>query len=204
MSKRFIPIKLEEAKVVASSSPCIPLTRREFLKGTGIITGTLALSSVLGALAPSRVWAVELKTLSAAEGDAIIKFARTLYPHKTLADAVYALVAKGLDADAAGNSQTAAMLRDGVARLNKEAGGNFASANDAARLKAAKAIEGTPFFGAVRGKCVTSLYNNDMAFAHFGYQGSSWERGGYIKRGFNDLKWLSNPPETASPRPFSG
>lgn len=201
MSRRFIPIMLDEEQLTPPALPCIPLTRREFLKGTGILTGTLALSSVLGAIAPSRAWAVELKTLSAAEGDTIIKFARVLYPHKTLADAVYALVAKDLDAEAATNSQTAAMLRDGVAQLNKAAGGNFASAGDAVRLKAAKALEGSPFFNGVRGKCITSLYNNDMAFAHFGYPGSAWEKGGYIKRGFNDLKWLPNPPESASPRP---
>jgi hypothetical protein len=54
----------------------------------------------------------------------------------------------------------------------------------------------------VRGQCISSLYNNDMAFAHFGYPGPSWEKGGYINRGFNDLKWLPDPPAAASPAPY--
>ena len=60
------------------------------------------------------------------------------------------------------------------------------------------------FFNAVRGQCVTSLYDNDMAYALFGYPGSAWEKGGYITRGFQDLKWLPNPSQEASPPPFMG
>ena len=67
-----------------------------------------------------------------------------------------------------------------------------------------QAIEGTPFFNTVRGQCVTSLYDNDMAYAALGYPGSAWEKGGYITRGFQDLKWLPAPPAAASPRPELG
>jgi hypothetical protein len=56
----------------------------------------------------------------------------------------------------------------------------------------------------VRGQCVTSLYDNDMAYAVFGYPGSAWEKGGYITRGFQDLKWLPAPSKEASPPPFMG
>jgi len=68
-----------------------------------------------------------------------------------------------------------------------------------------KSIAGTPFFEKVRGKAITSLYNNELAFAHFGYEGNAWRKGGgYLTRGFNDLKWLPNPSEKASPKPFLG
>jgi len=56
----------------------------------------------------------------------------------------------------------------------------------------------------VRGQCMSSLYNNDMAFAAFGYPGSAWEKGGYITRGFQDLKWLPAPSKEDSPPPFKG
>jgi hypothetical protein len=56
----------------------------------------------------------------------------------------------------------------------------------------------------VRGKCVTSLYDNDMAYAALGYPGSAWEKGGYITRGFQDLKWLPAPSAEASPAPYLG
>jgi len=179
-----------------------PLARREFLRGSGILMGTIAAGSALAALAPSPVWAVELKVLSKSEGAALMKLGRTLYPHKKLPDAVYALLAKDLDA-AAADGKTAQMLREGIAGLDKATGG-FAKASDAKRLAAVKAIEGTPFFNAVRGKCITSLYDNDMAYAVFGYPGSAWEKGGYITRGFQDLKWLPAPPLNASPKPWLG
>lgn len=182
----------------------LPLTRRSLLRGSGLLLGTLATGSVLSALAPSRAWAVELKTLSSAEGTTLMKMGRVLYPHSKLPDAVYALLAKDLDGAATSDAKTITLLRDGIADLDKAAGGNFAKAPAAKQLAAVKSLEGKPFFAAVRGKCVTSLYDNDMAFAAFGYPGSSWEKGGYITRGFQDLKWLPSPSKEASPPPWMG
>jgi len=176
----------------------LPLARRDFLKGSGILMGSIATGSVLAALAPSPVWAVELKTLSAAEGQTLMAMGRVLYPHKKLPDAVYALLAKDLDGKADG------ALRDGIRALDQAAGGSFVKASAAQKLQLVKAIEGTPFFNTVRGQCITSLYDNDMAFAVFGYPGASWEKGGYITRGFQDLKWLPAPSADASPKPWMG
>jgi hypothetical protein len=206
---RVIPI----ASPTADSGACgersgevpklqLPLARREFLKGSGVLMGTIAAGSALAALAPSPAWAVELKTLSTAEGEALMKMGRTLYPHKKLADAVYALLAKDLDGKASGDAATAKTLRDGIAALNAAAGGNFAKAGAKKQLDIVKGMEGQPFFNTVRGQCITSLYDNDMAYATFGYPGSAWEKGGYITRGFQDLKWLPAPPLDASPKPY--
>jgi len=183
----------------AQPRPQIALTRREFLKGAGILTGTLAASSILTALAPSRAWALELKTLTSSQGDALLQMGKVLYPHKGLPDAVYALLAKDLDGAAGKDPKTAQMLAEGIASLDKAAVGSFVTVSDAKKLEAVKSLEGTPFFSTVRGQCIPSLYNNDMAFAHFGYPGGSWDKGGYINRGFNDLKWLPDPPASASP-----
>ena len=100
----------------------LPLTRRSLLRGSGVLLGTLAAGSALTALAPSRAWAVELKTLSSAEGTTLMKMGRTLFPHDKLPDAVYALLAKDLDAGATADSKTTAMLRDGIVSLDKAAG----------------------------------------------------------------------------------
>ena len=203
---RVIPIA---TRPVAAASTCheddgqvpklnLPLARREFLKGSGILMGTIATGSVLAALAPSPVWAVELKTLSKAEGQTLMAMGRVLYPHKQLPDAVYALLAKDLDGKADAAFQAA------IKALDEAAGGSFVKAPAAKKLQVVKAIEGTPFFNAVRGQCITSLYDNDMAYAVFGYPGSAWEKGGYITRGFQDLKWLPAPSKEASPPPFFG
>ncbi len=182
----------------------IPLARREFLKGSGILMGTIAVGSPLAALAPSPVWAVELKTLSKAEGETIMAMGRAMFPHAKLSDAVYALLAKDIDAVASGGTDAARMVRDGIATLNQGGNGNFAKADVATKKQTVKQMEGSPLFNAVRGQAITSLYNNDMAFATFGYPGSAWEKGGYITRGFQDLKWLPAPSAAASPKPYMG
>ena len=64
-----------------------------------------------------------------------------------------------------------------------------------------KGMRADGFFQAVRGTSVTALYNNKELWPLFGYEGSSYEFGGYLHRGFNDLSWLPDPPETASPKP---
>ena len=209
---RIIPIGLTPS---ADASSCgedsgevpkldLPLARREFLKGSGVLMGTLAAGTVLASLAPSPVWALELKTLSKAEGETLMAMGRVLYPHKKLPDAVYALLAKDLDAKAAGDATAATQIRDGIKSLDQAAGGRFAKAAAPRKLQIVKAMEGQPFFNTVRGQCVTSLYDNDMAFAALGYPGSSWEKGGYITRGFQDLKWLPAPSAQASPPPYMG
>jgi hypothetical protein len=182
----------------------LPLARREFLKGSGLLMGTLASGSLLATLAPSTAWALEMKKLSTAEGQTLMAMGRVLFPHKKLPDAVYALLAKDLDGKAAGDAGAAKMLQEGIAWLNKSGGGNFAKASEKQRNDIVRSMEGTAFFATVRGQCITSLYDNDMAYAVFGYPGSAWEKGGYITRGFQDLKWLPAPSKEASPPPFLG
>lgn len=178
----------------------LPLTRRDFLKGSGVLMGVLAAGTTVALLAPSPVWAVELKALSQAEGTSLMSLGRVLFPHAKLPDAVYALLAKDLD----GATAKTAELKAGIAALDKACDGNFSTASDAKKEAAVKAIEGTPFFNTVRGQCVTSLYDNDMAYAALGYPGASWDKGGYITRGFQDLKWLPEPSAADSPAPYMG
>lgn len=182
----------------------LPLARRQFLKGSGVLMGTLAAGSLLAALAPSPVWAVPLKKLNEAQGRALLAMGRTLFPHKKLPDAVYALLVKDLDAKAAADAKLAKQLSAGIAELDKAAGGRFVDAAAAEQLKAVQSLEKSGFFETVRGQCITSLYDNDMAFAALGYPGSSWDKGGYLTRGFQDLTWLPAPPQAASPPSFLG
>ena len=189
---------------VGSARPELPLTRRQFLKGSGVLFGTIAIGSPLAMLAPSPAWALELKALDSRSGETLLKFGRTLYPHETLPDAVYALLVKDLDAMAGADPKLAEQLRQGVLELDQAAGGAFSKASAAKQMAAVRALEGTPFFATVRGKCVTSLYDNEMTWVAFGYPGESWSKGGYIARGFQDLKWLPAPPESASPPPYMG
>ena len=181
-------------------------SRREFLKGTGTLVGTLwASSTALITLAPSRVWAIELKALDERTGKVLLVFTRQIFPHEKLDDAVYALVVKDLDTEAAGSADVKKLLTEGAAGLDKAAGGDFAAAAKDKQSQITASLSKTPFFEKVRGKAVVSLYNNELAFAHFGYEGNAFQKGGgYLLRGFNDLKWLPAPSAKASPAAFTG
>lgn len=201
---KTFPIAQDAASHDAAAKKNPPLTRRNLLKGTGVLMGTLVAGSPLALLAPSTAWALELKTLSHAEGDTLLQMGRVLFPHPQLPDAVYALLVKDLDAGASQDGAAAAQLREGLQHLDHLSGGSFLKAGAERRLEAVKSMEGQAFFNKVRGQCVTSLYDNEMAYTAFGYEGSSWEKGGYIMRGFQDLKWLPEPSAEASPPPFLG
>ena len=54
--------------------------------------------------------------------------------------------------------------------------------------------EATAFFQKIRSTAVASLCDNELAFAHFGYEGPAFAKGGYLKRGFDDLDWLPRSP----------
>lgn len=177
----------------------IPLSRRTFLKGSGsVLAGTLvAASGPIALLAPSTSWALELDSLDTSAGQTLLRLSRHLYPHPTLEDAVYALVVKDLDAAAAADPATAKLLKFGTQALDKAAGGNWLALSDDEQFLYVESLEGTPFFELVRSTAVVSLYNNDLAFAHFGYPGAKGDAG-YLRRGFSDLNWLPEPPPEAS------
>lgn len=176
----------------------VPLTRRELLKGTGVLLGTLAMTSTLAMFAPSRVWALELAHLNTHQGAVLLAMAKQLYPHKTLDDAVYALVVKDLDTKALHDAATHKQLVDGVRALDRKApGSDWTKQPEAAQARDIAAIAGTPFFETVRSTTIVSLYSNVLAYQHFGY-GASEGDGGYLFKGFNNLAWLPNPPEQDS------
>lgn len=184
--------------IVRKTSPNGALTRREFLRGAAVLTGVLAAGSTLAAFAPSRAWALETTHLNQLQAETLLAMAKALYPHKDLPDAVYALLVKDMDAQM-GDGAQATLVAEGVAKLNKQAAGAFSSLALDRQTALLQQMEADPFFQTVRGRCITSIYDNDMAYRHFGYEGEVWSKGGYLARGFDDLKWLPDPPPSASP-----
>ncbi|HJP36914.1 MAG TPA: tat (twin-arginine translocation) pathway signal sequence [Gammaproteobacteria bacterium] len=178
------------------------VTRREFIDAGCKLTGTLwAGSSAIAALAPARVWALELAHFNARQGHTLMRMTRIIYPHDALDDAVYALVVKDLDAAAAAEPESASVLAEGIENLDAAADGDWLAASAKRQLNIVETVAATPFFEKVRSTAIVSLYDNELAFAHFAYPGSAFEKGGYLHRGFDDLTWLSTPPPNASPIP---
>ena len=175
--------------------------RREFLQVTGVLTGVLAAGSPWALLAPSRAWALDLTALTSAEGTALMAATRTIAPHDRLEDAAYALVVHAVDAAAAKDAALHRQLKEGIASL----GSGFAAAAESSRVAVLKRLEPTPFFQGLRAQTLQVLYATPMAAKLFGYEGEAFSKGGYLTRGFNDLRWLPEVPLADSgPVPGAG
>ncbi|HVW69775.1 MAG TPA: twin-arginine translocation signal domain-containing protein [Steroidobacteraceae bacterium] len=171
-----------------------PVDRRKFLETTGVLTGLLAAGSPLLSFAPSRVWAVDLTSLTSAEAATLMAAVRTIAPHDTLEDAAYAVVIGSLDKAAGQDARLRKQLEEGVAGL----GAGFAQAPESERVAALRRIEPGPFFQDLRTQTLRVLYATPLAYAHFGYEGEAFSKGGYLFRGFNDLRWLPEVPQSDS------
>ncbi len=124
--------------------------------------------------------------------------ARTIAPHDKLDDAAYALVIQAIDTDAAKDTNTRKMIKEGLAALRAD----FAESSESERVEALKKIESSVFFQTMRLKTLQVLYSNPIAYAYFGYEGEAFSQGGYLFRGFNDLRWLPEvPSEDSGPLP---
>lgn len=177
----------------------IPLTRRRFLEGSTVLLGTLATGSTLSLIAPSRSWAVELTVFDETMANQLIKLTQVIFPHQDMPEAINALAVKDLDAMAAADDTLVSGFEEGFAALDASAGGDFMAADPATQLQAVTDNTDSTLFTTVRGQCITSLYDNELAYQHFGYEGDAFSKGGYLTRGFDDLSWLPDPPIWASP-----
>jgi hypothetical protein len=127
--------------------------------------------------------------------------ARQIYPHDQLDDIYYFAVVQELDSAAGAKPETAGLLRQGVSRLDRLKHTKFVSLSETEQITVLKQIDRGEFFEKVRSTALVALYNNHGVWKKLSYPGASYPIGGYLHHGFNDLNWLPDPPESASPKP---
>lgn len=168
--------------------------RRVFLKGAATAVPTVAIATSAG-LTIGDAWADDATTLTPATLKTLVKMARDIYPHDFLGDSYYITAVKPWDGKAAKDPEIKTMIVEGVARLDQDANNRhkvpYAQVPwEADRVVLLQGVEQSAFFQKIRGDLVVSLYNQKEIWPKFGYEGSSAEHGGYIKRGFADIDWL--------------
>jgi len=170
------------------------INRRQFLQTSGLVVAGAAVASGASALLfdPTTAWAITTKTLDEHTAKTLVTMSRYLYPHKRIEDDEYAKTIEGFDTKASTDRSFAKLLQDGVASLDTAAQGKWLDASDEVKLQALKSMEATPFFQTVRGALIGAAgpYNLPEVWKKFGYEGSSWQFGGYLARGFGDIAWL--------------
>ncbi len=171
------------------------LSRRDMLLSGGGVAAAAALTPTQ--VISGKAFAADPVAISAENFATLVKMARDLYPHDKIADNYYAVVIEGLDAAAKDDAAAREMLDKGVQLLDGLSermgyGKYAAAAKEEDRVAVLKVLEqqDPAFFGKIRGSLITGLYNNKELWAHFGYEGESASKGGYIARGFNDINWL--------------
>lgn len=168
--------------------------RRVFLKGAATAVPVAAVATSTG-LSITDAWADDATTLTPATMKTLVKIARDIYPHDSLADSYYITAIKPWDEKAAKDPAVKTLLTDGVSRLDQNARDRHKVAYaevpwETDRVVLLQAIEQGEFFQKLRSDLIASLYNQKEVWPKFGYEGSSAEYGGYINRGFADIDWL--------------
>jgi hypothetical protein len=138
---------------------------------------------------PRIALAANLSALNGTQAKEMLAMTRQLFPHDKLGDEYYWVVVESIDKDMAASPELATRIRDGLAKLNEVAGGDFTALDADKQIAAMNKLEETSFFSDMLSKTQFYFYNNKALWPKFGYEGSSWENGGYINSGFNDVKW---------------
>jgi hypothetical protein len=174
----------------------IAVSRRAFLKGSGLAAAGVTALSAGSLMLPAReALAASFTHLGADVGKTLLVMARDIFPHDKISDRFYMLAIEPYDAAAAKDPALAKLIGDGIAQLNALATAQFGKPyaevpTETERLTLLYTIEHGAFFQKIKGDMVTGFYNNKAVWPLFGEEGSSWEKGGYADRGFDDIDWL--------------
>jgi hypothetical protein len=129
--------------------------------------------------------------------ETVTALAPTLYPHDAVPDAVYERVSAKIAEAVREDPAQARMVSDGVADLDRRGKEPFTKRPAGQRLADAEAIAGSEFFALVRSTAVVEVYSDPTTWGVLGYEGPSFAKGGYLRRGFDDLDWLPDLPQEA-------
>lgn len=120
----------------------------------------------------------------------LARMIRVMFPHPNIPDAPYIRAAEAvltLACEKPGRQVAfAAAIQD---LMNMD----FEALDDAAALAHLHKMAATDFFTQVQGKALLAFYDDPEVWEHLGYEGPSFDKGGYVNRGFNDLDWLPDP-----------
>jgi hypothetical protein len=128
----------------------------------------------------------------------LVRLLRAAYPHPRFPDGPYERTADSILSQAGDTLWHRLVLNEGLATLDARAAtgsgqGHFADLDDGAALALLRGIKDAEFFVFIRSVAVVTLYDDAEVHQLLGYGGPSFEQGGYLHRGFDDLDWLPDP-----------
>lgn len=143
---------------------------------------------------PAKYPSLNATQLSEEAQSTLIRILRVAFPHPGFPDGPYARTAAKIAAEAAASTWFRIELVQGLATLNAAADEHrFIDLSDEEAMSVLRRIEDSVFFGFIRRTTVLNFYDDPEVWEALGYEGSSFDQGGYLHRGFNDLDWLPEP-----------
>lgn len=133
------------------------------------------------------------QTLSDTARTVLVRILRVMFPHGNVPDGPYERTADTVLDAANGSVWSTLSLQQGLGTLDGLSGSPFVDLDDTAATRVLKHVEGTEFFGFIRRTAVVHLYDDPQMWEALGYEGPSFDQGGYVNRGFDDLDWLPSP-----------
>lgn len=169
------------------------VTRRKLLLTSALVTSALALPAlkITGIARAETTFSDQQKVL-------LLRIAKDIYPHEGfLDDAPYQAVIDAILKESSSDPKVATLLATGLDDLNKRSEATYQRpyidiASPDEREALLRTIELTDFFQKIRGGLLFGLYDNKALWPKFGYDGSSWETGGFIEKDFDKLDWLKS------------
>ena len=128
----------------------------------------------------------------------LVRLLRAAYPHPRFPDGPYERTADAIIGQVGDDLWQRLVLSEGLASLDARAatvsgGKGFADLDEDAALELLRGIADAAFFKLIRSVAVVTLYDDQEVHQLLGYAGPSFEQGGYLHRGFDDLDWLPTP-----------
>jgi hypothetical protein len=164
-------------------------SRRRFIVAAITLSGLAGTSTGTSFLGLSRAWA---QSEDGSDGDsaAMMRMARLLYPHDAITDDVYMDVLNLAMSMTAADGSFAALLDVAVDALNAGQSDDFVDLDEASQMAALQSVESQPFFAAIQMNVGVTFYYHPAVWALLGYEGPSFDKGGYLHRGSGDIDWL--------------
>ncbi|MAJ24519.1 MAG: hypothetical protein CMP36_03310 [Rickettsiales bacterium] len=174
------------------------VSRRSFLKKAGKTSGFIVLAGGAVQLSSFNAWAAKKSAIDNHVAKTMLLVGKDMFPGKKFSDDLYMIAVDSLDSKAVKDESLKTSLTEGVAEFDKAAGGKYISASSKKRMNVIKSMEGKGLFNSVKGEMVNVFFNNKRVWDVAGWEGASYDKGGYYLRGFQDADW-PQPPEDASP-----
>lgn len=120
----------------------------------------------------------------------LVDVLRVAFPHDDFPTGVYERTARAILDKAATDPRLHGLLVQGLTDLDHEREVAFSELAAPVAALVLRGLDGTPFLTGIVDVAVVALYDDHEVWAVLGYEGPSYELGGYVDRGFDDLDWL--------------